>query len=289
MDILIAVNLLVNYFLLLATARVCRSLAKRWRLLVAAGFGAVYSLVIFADSLPLFLLTLSKFAVAVLMICMAFGYGGLRIYLGRVAAFFVLSSVFAGIMSFVQMNFSPVNMRYHNGVAYFNISILTLVFMTVLCYTVIRLVSHFLQSRPAEEYRLGVTIEVDGNQVFAEAMMDSGNNLTDLFLSVPVIVCEYKAVEPLLPADVRDVYANGAEGSSAERIAASSFSSRFRLIPVDTIGSSGLLPAFRPDNVVLEASGRRKNVRDVLIAVCNKRLPEGTYQALVGNNLAGTI
>ncbi|MFQ8600600.1 MAG: hypothetical protein ACLSAP_08485 [Oscillospiraceae bacterium] len=41
--------------------------------------------------------------------------------------------------------------------------------------------------------------------------------------------------------------------------------------------------------MVLEASGRRKNVRDVLIAVCNKRLPEGTYQALVGNNLAGTI
>ena len=187
------------------------------------------------------------------------------------------------------MNFSPANMRYHNGVAYFNISILTLVFMTVLCYTVIRLASHFLQSRPAEKYRLGVTIEVDGKQVFAEAMMDSGNNLTDLFLSVPVIVCEYRAVEPLLPADIRAVYENGAEGSSAEQIAASSFSSRFRLIPVDTIGSSGLLPAFRPDNVVLEVAGRRKNVRDVLIAVCNKRLPEGTYQALVGNNLAGSV
>ena len=42
-DVLIATNIFINYFLLLAVAKFLHSNAKRWRLVLASVLGAAYS------------------------------------------------------------------------------------------------------------------------------------------------------------------------------------------------------------------------------------------------------
>ena len=76
-DVLFTLNLFVNYLLLLSGACLLREKAKRWRLLLGAALGAVYSLIIFAPELPNFLSILIKviFCVTIVLAairCMGF-------------------------------------------------------------------------------------------------------------------------------------------------------------------------------------------------------------------------
>lgn len=52
-DVLLALNLFINYLLLLSGACLLREKVRRWRLLLGAALGAIYALVIFCPSFPM--------------------------------------------------------------------------------------------------------------------------------------------------------------------------------------------------------------------------------------------
>lgn len=133
-DVLIILNLFVNYFLLLGCKILLRREVKRARLLLGACVGAVYSLIIFALAVGSVLSVLLKLLVSVLITLCAFGYGGLKSFLSACGSLFGMSFVFGGLMFALWIFVSPNGMVYKNGAVYFNISLLFVCFATVICY-----------------------------------------------------------------------------------------------------------------------------------------------------------
>ena len=66
-------------------------------------------------------------------------------------------------------------------------------------------------------------------------------------------------------------------------LASERWSSRFRVIPLQSLGrEQGLLVGFRPDAVHLVTEGRRVTLTGVVIGISPKPLdPEGSYRALL--------
>ena len=77
-DILVVINLFVNYFLLLITKRILHVCVRRIRILCGAVFGGLYSLIIFAPALPLAVTVLFHMAAVGILVLISFreGIGG---------------------------------------------------------------------------------------------------------------------------------------------------------------------------------------------------------------------
>ena len=95
-DVLLAVNFVVNYLLLLLAARLCRLYCPRPRLLLGALVGAAGALSIFIPGLGLIGSVLLKLGLAVAMSLAAFGRQ--RGLWRGVGALFLISFLFAGLM-----------------------------------------------------------------------------------------------------------------------------------------------------------------------------------------------
>ena len=105
-------------------------------------------------------------------------------------------------------------------------------------------------------------------------MYDSGNHLVEPFSNRPVIVVERAALDGLLtiPDSVEDLPPNGV----------------WRVVPFDSLGGEGLLPAFSPDSVVAVTPRGEIRLRDCYVAVC-ARLGRGEYDGLIGSELGDQL
>lgn len=133
-DVLFTLNLFVNYLLLLSGACLLREKAKRWRLLLGAALGAVYSLIIFAPELPNFLSILIKVIFCVTIVLAAYPVHGLRHFGKLTACFLAANFIFAGFMMGIWLLFRPKGMVYQNGAVYFDISVTVLIVTAIVCY-----------------------------------------------------------------------------------------------------------------------------------------------------------
>ena len=59
-------------------------------------------------------------------------------------------------------------------------------------------------------------------------------------------------------------------------------------MPFDTLGGSGLLPAFSPDSVVAVTAQGERALGACYVAVC-ERLGHGEYEGLVGSALGDQL
>ena len=75
-DVLLAVNIFINYFLLLAAAKFLAVRRIRLRILAASVLGAAYSLTMLMPSIPMVLALLMKLAMSASLVFVAFPWGG---------------------------------------------------------------------------------------------------------------------------------------------------------------------------------------------------------------------
>ena len=282
LDVLLILNLFVNYFLFLGTARLLHAVPKRLRLLAGAAAGSLFSLLILVD-LPFWLTAAIKLPLAALLVLIAFGYRSRAVYIKTALSFFAVNFVFGGVMFAVWMLFTPAGMYVNNGVVYFNISALTLLIGTLVAYLAIRAAGWLLDNRVHKNEIRRFVIGVDGKELILNGFLDTGNKLADQMSGLPVVVCELSCVESLIPPDIRCCFCTGGT-ESISAVENRSWSSRIRILPYSTIGKGGLLTAFRPDYFyLLTGDGRREKEKQVLIGVTDSRLSHGEYQAVLSS------
>ena len=97
-DILVAVNMIVNYFLLRACAAVTGSDCKTVRMFLSSLAGGLFSLIIFVDGIPVLINAVIKTSFLCFMVSAAFGFGNLKSFVKNCSAFLVANFGFAGIM-----------------------------------------------------------------------------------------------------------------------------------------------------------------------------------------------
>ncbi len=242
LDVLIALNLYINYFLIRSTAVMLHRRLSSKRAVISACAGAVFSLVILMPQLPFILSVLIRMLSGAAVTVTAFGWRRTVDFIVDILCFMVVSFVYAGLMLALWVFAAPLGMFYRNGMAYFDIPILAVALFTALSYGIMRLVRYLSDRRHIGTELKDVEISLSGITVQLKAMPDTGNSLCDPFSGMPVIICGRNDIGKILPDNIR-AYLDG----SIDDI------DSLRLIPCITVGGNALIPAFRADSIIIDS------------------------------------
>ena len=261
-DVLVGVNLVVNYFLLLATARFLALPFRRGRLAAGAALGALYSLMILLPQMNVFLSLLVKLALSATIVLAAFRRSGWKAFLRATAAFYIINFAFAGLMLALWYFLAPQGLMIRNNMVYFDISPLMLIGLTVFCYFVITLIHRITGRQMPKELFCSLVVECGGRTCRCTGKVDTGNSLREPFSGDPVAVVYEPAVAALAPP--RE-------------------SLNFRLIPFEAVSGSGVLEAFRPDKLTVRCGKKVIESQKVYIAMAKTKF--GEFDALISPDL----
>ncbi|MDE6728768.1 MAG: sigma-E processing peptidase SpoIIGA [Oscillospiraceae bacterium] len=223
-DVLIALNLYINYFLIRATAMIMRRVCSRKRCVLSALVGALGALMILLPELPFFAVVLFKIALGTIIVLITFGRQKPADIAVCALFFLVVSFTFAGVMIALWTFSAPLGMVWSNGTAYFNIPIAALAAFTAAAYCAIRLVRFIADKRLHCNKICSVKITDGAHTVELRGLCDTGNELCDLFSGKPVVICLFDKIMPIVPQSVLDYF----DGKIPENL---------RVIPFRTLAS----------------------------------------------------
>ncbi len=256
-DILMLVNFIVDYFLLAATALLLKRRVTLWRSLLGAAVGAVSSLYIFLPQSAFFLEVLIRFLISAVITLCTFGFKRLKDFLRATVCFFAVTFLYAGAMMALWLLLRPDGMVINNSVVYFNISPLFLILFSVAGYFLSAVARLLLSKKSASAKRCSVTLKVGEKRVTREAIVDSGNSLSDAFGLSEVIISDSNTATSLL----------GSLSSDFCR-------SRYRAIPCGTVAATDILDGYRLDSAAISFDGKEKLIDKPILAISKVKLQD---------------
>ena len=259
LDVLIGVNVYINYLLLVLTARFAACRQNRIRMVLSALVGALSSCVILLDIPSKLLSGGIKTLTALLMTFIAFDIRSRKMLFRLTAILTTVTFGFAGAMIGVKNIMSTNDIEVSNFSVYLDISPVTLIFFTLVCYVLLSVYSKLTAGRTAQKSACKVTISNMGKSVTLDGLIDTGNALTEPFSGLPVVIVSRKSIYHLLPEEIKDF---GAENPQPSR--------NIRLIPYSSIGGEGLLTGFMPEGITIESEGRESRTENVYVAASER-------------------
>lgn len=249
-DILMLVNLIVDYFLLALSELLLKRCVVLWRRLLAAAIGAVSSLYIFLPQSPIILEIIIRLAISCIITLCAFGFKNLKEFARAGVCFFAVSFLYAGAMMALWALLRPNGMVINNSVVYFDVSPNFLIVFSVVGYFISAVVRLLLDKKVTAAKRATVTLKVRDMQVTLEAIVDSGNSLTDAFGLSEVIISDIRTARLLLGDSESDFCR-----------------SRYRALPCGTVASVDILDGYRLDRADISYEGKLKRIEKPILAV----------------------
>lgn len=273
-DVVVLLNAIVDYLLLLASARITGEQFSRLRLAGAAALGGIYAAVIFLPGGVWLSHPCCKICAAGLMVIV--GYGKSRRLFRLLLVFIASSATMAGMVLGLQL-LGTGGLTLENGVLYTGFNIRIVLVTAIICYGLLRAILGRAARHGGRRRDLcHARIEISGNTIDVTALIDTGNTLLDPTNQRPVMIADAQLMNSLLPenVDLRDpVGALGyLDGWEMKR--------RCRLLPYRAVGvDCGLLLAIRTDRVVFD----EKEMKGILVALSPTPVSDGgAYQALIG-------
>ena len=279
-DILLILNLFIDYFLLLSSAILLKKDVRKRRLIFASILGSFSSLLIFLPTLHPAIMFFIKFLTGVFLVLIAFGYKTRAIFLKTILLFWGENLIFIGIMFFLWMFFSPPGMFWKNGVTYVSISPIILILGTLVAYFLTCFINFAISRRIENKKIYSVKIKFDGKIAQVKALYDSGNCLTEPFSGKSVCVCEYSAIFKILPESLIEFFCGSI--NYIYHLKKCEYGKFIRLIPCDTISGCTILPAFLPQNMVV-LDNNVEYPCECYVAVTTKKTSDGEYSAIIGD------
>lgn len=261
-DILVSVNIIVDYFLLYAAAIISGRKKERIRLCLAALLGGIGALYIFLPAMPAAVNILYAVILSLLMSLIAFGYGGRRAFIRTIVVFYSLSAAYSGLMLLLWSFSSVKNLSVNNGIVYINLDPAILIFATVIIYALLSLFSGRISSRNLHRTPCTVTIYGNGKHTDIDGLIDTGNVLTEPFSGLPVIIAEREQLRSILPKS----FLHAADS----KFSTSTLPKGIRLIPFRSVGGDGLYTAYLPERVDISLGGKRYRYAKVYIAISDR-------------------
>ncbi len=265
LDELAVLDLLIDYFLLLGTAKLLALPYRRGRFLLAAALGAAWSCGSLLPALHWLRAPPMLPVLAGAMTLIAFGD---QRHLGRcfagllgVTALFGGAVYAAGLLQSSGCRTGP----------FFRPDMRVLALAFALCWAAVSLLFRGT-ARHAVRRVLDVTVERQGRRVCLRALEDTGNGLVDPISGCAAFVAEAAAVGGLFdPAEAS--FLRGPPAEAVLHIPGT------RLIPCRGVtGGRSLLLAFRPDRVTVDGQERRDLVAAVTAAPIGT---DGAYDAVI--------
>jgi stage II sporulation protein GA (sporulation sigma-E factor processing peptidase) len=293
LDILILENLVINYLILSVTAKFSRLKVSTLRLFAGSIVGALYVVfIILQPSIKIYYTTFAKVLLSIFIIAVTFSPRKVLPFIKTLVMFYISTFIFAGAaLAFLFFNQQGGFVR--NGIVYVfgqsKWSLMVFSFLTV--GIIIKIFWEVIQSRITKE-RLVISVKIsfDDRVINLSALIDTGNSLKDPLTNIPVMVVEFKALQELLPIEIKSIFENSQENdlnSVTAIISKSKWFSRFRLIPFSSLGKeNGMLIGFKPDFIEIGEGEERRGIKNVIVGIYNRSLSRNEkYKALLGPEL----
>ena len=268
-DVLIVLNLFVNFFILKFTCRLCKENLRFLRVISASFVGAAFSLYIFLPPTGMITETVFRLVISSLIILLAFGFDSIKSFLRRIAVFFAASFLYAGGMMGIWTIFKPNNLAINNGVVYVDISPPVLIIATLVSYAMLSLMRFFSLKQAYSGKRCKLKITYNEKSIVLTALVDTGHSLIDVLTERDVIIIERKLAMQLTEILPTINKINNVELPRG-----------FRLIPYSVVGGHGLLPAFIPDRVELLEGNNKREISSTMLGVSEEPLGED-YKGII--------
>lgn len=293
LDILLLENLVINYLILYVTARFSRVRVSTLRLFAGAIVGALYVVfIILQPGMKVYYTAFAKILLSVFIIAITFSPRKVLPFLKTLVIFYISTFIFAGAaLAFLYFNQQGGFVR--NGIIYvFGQSKGSLMFFGIVTVGIIvKIFMEVIQSRiNKDKLLIPVKIAFDNRIIGLPALVDTGNSLKDPLTNIPVMVVEFKALEELLPSEIRSIFENSKEDDLncvTSTISSSRWFSRFRLIPFSSLGKeNGMLIGFKPDFIEVGEEEEKRDIKNVIVGIYNRSLSgNDKYKALLGPEL----
>lgn len=274
-DVLIAVNLFINYFLIISTAKFLHLKPQKTRMIFGEILGGIYSLYILLPPTNFIVSLIIKLFMAASIVFTAFKFSGIKIFFKTLICFYLINFAFSGVMLALWCALRPKGMAINNGVVYFSVSPVILVVSTVITYIILKVINRFIGKRSFGKSTCEVKIIGENSETVLTALIDTGNSLVEPFSGLPVIVAKTESIKNICPKE----FLSAAKTNSMDKT--SFLKSKFRMIPFKTISGEGLLPSFKPKSVTIN-SGTPK---ECYVAICSGDILEGNCSAIINSDL----
>lgn len=278
-DTLFLLNSLVNYLLLLASARLAGEVIHRLRLLLGAIFGGLYAVCVCLPPFTFLLHPLVKLGVAIIMIVISFG--GANRLLRVTLLFFGVTAAFGGGIFAIQLLGQQGNSLFQ-GIYYTAMDVRLILLSAAGCYGVITLIFQRIGTHTVSHGELvPVVLTLADRQVTLMALIDTGNTLTDPVSGRPVMVVHGDKLRPLfLPEQFPSLHHLKNPTHAMEHLAQGAHGLHYRLLSYRAVGvEGGMLLAIRLDKVVVNGEDCGK----LLVALSPNAVSDGGgYSALIG-------
>ena len=259
-DILIVINLFVNYFMLLAVAKFLYLHPDKKRIILGAVLGSIYSLYIFIPEQNLIISLFLKIAMATSIVFVSFFKK--TNFLKSLICFCLINFSFSGLNFAMWIIFKPKGMAFNNGIVYFNISPLTLIISTIISYFILEYSNKFLGKHICKENYCHVSIRIKDKLSEFDAFLDTGNSLKEPFSCLPVIVAKKDDVKNIIPFEF-DI-----KNENIIQILSKKLNMSFRLIPFSGLSHSGFILGFKPDIVNIKTESGKSYEKDAYVGIC---------------------
>ena len=262
MDVLIALNTLIGFFIIKSAGCICREKSATVRVLAGCFMSGIYSLCIFLPPLNTFFAALIRLVFISAVCIVVFGFGPIKRFLRCGGALLAVTLLFAGAVFGINILFSPSGLLIRNGSVYFDVSFLTLVLGCAVLYAVIWLLGRFVFRRGKESVKAQIVLNFNGCTVRLNGIIDTGNLLSDTFTGKPVNIISQNAALELLPAE----YAAAAIEPAGGRLPQG-----MHLVVSETVGGTALMCAFEVDEMCVITQQGTAVIKKAAVAVSTRK------------------
>lgn len=249
--------MIVDYFLLLCTKRFVKRKATTVRMVLASLEGGLFSLYIFLPQSAVIVELLVRMIVCFFMSLTAFGFLNFKEFMKNSGSLFLITCLYAGIMTAVWKLFKPNGMVINNSVVYFNISATALITFTVLFYFLFIFFSKIFISSNKFAQKCEITAVLDDTQTKLEAIIDTGNSISDVFGNSEIIIIDKTQANKIL-------------GSSYE--VSKRLKTRYRAIPCTTVSGCDMLDGYRIDTAEVKTDCKKVILKNPILAISKVKL-----------------
>ena len=261
-DVLVVLNLLVNYFIILASAKFLRKKVRILRILFGSFIGAAASLYIFLPEVNLAAEVLFKIVLCLVITLTVFGIKSVKSFLKASGVLFTVTCAYAGIMIAVWKIFKPNGMVINNSVVYFNISPLMLVAFSAAAYIIFTVIMKVFARNNIYAKDCDITVFYGDKTVNFKAIVDTGNSVCDLFGRSEVIIVDPSIIDTLfISGDIKN-------------------KTRYRAIPYNSVSGYGMLDGYRCDKGIIISEKKEIVLKEPILAASKTQIND-EYEGIV--------
>lgn len=283
-DIILLENLCMNYIILFATAYIMKIKISHIRIIASSSIGAVYSIMLYMQILPIYSSIFMKIILSVAMVYISYAPKTVKIAIKQLIIFYLISFAFGGCAFALLYFVKPQDIFIKNGVYIgtypLKIALLGGIVGFIITYIAFKIIKN---KATKEEMIYKLKIKNNDKTVEVNALLDTGNKLKDPITLVPVIVIEKQKLYNFLPEEILENIDKIIGGDSDKLIEENiKYMSKFRVIPYNSIGKqNGLMLGFKADEVKIIIDEEERTIKNTIIGIFNQSFNSQTYSALI--------